>query len=266
MSQLWGLVWGKQEIDPSALSKAIEQELDGGIPDFRTRLLIRDGTHALEQYWGVKRLNEWLARSSVRPKIEAIRCEDLGEPGFPLLKEQLMDRTEPETVKEFLRELGTRIKQPVTLNVGGSIALILTGYLSRATADLDVVDKVPDAVRAERDLLEELKKRYSLLLTHFQSHYLPSGWEERVHDLGSFGVLTIYVVDVYDIFLGKLFSARTKDLDDLRAIKPKVEKSQLTKQLQSTAGALLKEPSLRQNAEKNWYILFGEKIPTARNA
>ncbi len=187
MSNLWELVWGKPEVDPGALSQAIEQELGAGAPDFRTRLLIRDSTKALEHYWGPKRLKEWLGCSPVRAKIETIQHEDLGEPGFPLLKEQLMDRTEPETVKEFLRELGSRINESVTLNVGGAIALILTGYLSRATTDLDIVDEVPAAIRMHSVLLDELKKRYRLLLTQFQSHYLPSGWETRLKDLGSFG-------------------------------------------------------------------------------
>ena len=35
MSQLWDLVWGKPEVDPSALSQAIEQTLHEETPDFR---------------------------------------------------------------------------------------------------------------------------------------------------------------------------------------------------------------------------------------
>jgi hypothetical protein len=260
MSELWELVWGKPEVDPAALAHAIERELDADTPDFRTRLLIRDGTNALENHWGAKRVQEWLSNSPVRARIEAIKKEDLGQPGFPMLKEQLMDKTEPDTVNEFLRELGTRVHEPATFAVGGSIALILTGYLSRATSDLDV-DEVPTAIRLQTELLEELQKRYRLLLTHFQSHYLPSGWQSRLHHLGKFGSIEVHLVDVYDIFLGKLFSSRTKDLDDLRAIKPKLDRQHLEKQLVSTAAGLAKEPSLRTSAEKNWYILFGENLP-----
>ncbi len=263
MSELWELIWGKPEVDPGALSQAIEQELDNGSPDFRTRLLIRDSTKALEHYWGPKRLKEWLSASSVRAKIEAIQHEDLGEPGFPLLQEHLMDKTKPETVKEFLRDLGSNIKEPVTLEVGGSIALILTGYLSRATIDLDIVDEVPASIRSQNKLLEDLQKRYHLLLTHFQSHYLPTGWKDRLHYLGRFGALEVYTADVYDIFLGKLFSERTKDLDDLRAIKLQLDKDHLIKQLLATTHSFLKEPSLKQAAQKNWYILFGENLPSS---
>jgi hypothetical protein len=261
MSQLWELIWGKPQIDPNALSQAIEEELGSKTPDFRTRLLIRDGTQALEHFWGAKRLQEWLGHSPVREKIEAIQHEDLGEIGFPLLKDQLMDRTEPETVKEFLRDLGSHLSEPIALPIGGSIALILTGYLSRATTDLDIVNEVPAVIRSQNNLLEDLQKRYHLLLTHFQSHYLPMGWESRLHDLGSFGSLNIYAVDVYDIFLSKLFSSRTKDLDDLRMIKPRLDKEYLTKQLLETGTKLLQELSLRESAQRNWYVLFGENLP-----
>ena len=113
------MVCGKPEVDPGALSQAIEQELSAETPDFRTRVLIRDSTEALEHYWGAKRLQKWLKNSPVRAKIETIQHEDLGEPGFPLLKKQLMDSTKPETVKRFLRDLGSRINKPVTLEIGG---------------------------------------------------------------------------------------------------------------------------------------------------
>ncbi len=262
MSELWNLIWGKPEIDPAALSQAIEQELKAENPDFRTRLLIRDGARALEHYWGPERLKEWLNGSTLATKIEAIRNEDLGELGFPSLKEQLMDATKPETVKEFLRELGSRISGSATLEIGGAIALLLAGYLSRATTDLDVVNELPIVVQSQHELLQELQKRYGLLLTHFQSHYLPQGWEKRMHQFGKFGSMEVYVVDVYDIFLGKLFSARTKDLDDLRIIKPQIDKSKLTKRLLSTTAAFMNEISLRQSAERNWYILFGENLPS----
>ena len=261
MSDLWELVWGKPEVDPIALLRAIEQELGSGNPDFRTRLLIRDSTQALERHWGAQQYHKWMSRSPVRAKIEGIQREDLGRAGFPMLKEQLMESTQTETVKEFLRELGTRIQEPATLEVGGSIALILTGYLSRATADIDVVDEVPVTIRCHEEVLADLKKRYGLLLTHFQSHYLPAGWQERLQLFGQFGSLKVYTLDVYDVFLGKLFSNRTKDLDDLRSMKPQIEKRQLARQLQSTTAALLNESPLRQAAERNWYILYGENLP-----
>jgi hypothetical protein len=104
MAGLWFLVWGKSEIDPGALADAIEREAQGDGLDFRTRLLIRDATAALEEYWGPERQRESLRRSLARAKIEAIRRETLGEPGFPLLKEALVEPTEPEIIRQYLRE------------------------------------------------------------------------------------------------------------------------------------------------------------------
>ena len=261
MSELWELVWGKPEVDPAALSRAIEQELAAGVTDWRTRLLIRDSTNVLKNYWGPHLLEEWLNRSLFRESIEAIQHEDLGKPGFLLSKEQLMDRTEPETVRQFLRELGIHIKEPVTLEVTGSIALILSGYLQRSTTDVDIVNEVPAAIRLKQSLLTELQERYRLLLTHCPSHYLPTGWETRLHDLGKFGSIQLYAVDVYDIFLGKLFSERSKDRDDLRWIKPLINKDRLTRQLLETTAALRQEVPLRHAADMNWYVLFGENLP-----
>lgn len=262
MSQLWAVVWGKSEVDPSALAQAIERELqESPTLDFRTRLLIRDSTRALEKYWGSERLQDWLDQSPFGTKIAAIQKEDLGEPGFPMLSTNLMDRTEPEIVKQYLRELGSQLNQPVTLHVGGSIALILSGVLTRATADIDVVDEVPAVVREKRDLLEDLQRRYHLLLTHFQSHYLPSGWEDRLHFAGTFGSLQIYTVDIYDVFLGKLFSKRSKDLDDLRSIKPHIDQKRMASHLRSHAQAFFADAALRENANHNWYVVFGETLP-----
>jgi hypothetical protein len=258
---LWQLVSARREIDPFILARAIEKTIDQVDQDFRTRLLIRDATNALEQYWGPEKLERWLNSSHGREKILAIRSEDLGQPGFPLLVEELMEQTEPEAIKQFLRELGTSIKQPLNLQIGGSVALILTGHLCRATDDIDVVDEVPEPIRKERELLENLAKRYRLTLAHFQSHYLPDEWESRCHTLGSFGRLQVAVVDAYDVFVGKLFSGREKDRDDLRALASRLEKGLIVTRLGATTTRLLREEALREKAEKNWYILYGEDMP-----
>jgi hypothetical protein len=261
MPDLWGLVWGKPEVDPDLLAQAVEQAAGRDGLDFRTRLLIRDAIDALEAYWGLRRLREWLERSPARARIEGIRREDLGEPGFPSLRERLVERTDPETVRQFLRELGAHLHRPARIQVGGSIALILPAYLSRSTEDVDVVDEVPPELRAERSLLDQLRAQYGLRLTHFQSHFLPAGWEERVHSLGPFGQLQVYLVDVHDVFLSKLFSNRTKDLDDLRALLPQLDRETLVRRFLDTTAPLRADPALRKAAEHNWYVLTGEPLP-----
>src|SRR5438552_3985685 len=91
--------------------------------------------------------------------------------------------------------------RPYVASTDYSAALILQGYLSRATDDIDVVDEVPAEIRSLHALLQDLRKRYGFHLAHFQSHYLPTGWEQRLHSLEPFGNLQIHLVDIYDVFL-----------------------------------------------------------------
>lgn len=263
MADLWELVWGRPEIDPRRLAEAMEQAAVRPGLDYRTRLLIRDSADALEDYWGKERWGAWLARSKARPTIEAIRQEPFEKVGFPVLRRVLMDRTEPDTVRQYLRELGQHVRSAVEITIGGSIALILPERLSRATKDIDVVDEVPAELRQQYRLLDELTLRYQLQLTHFQSHFLPAGWMGRRHGLEPFGNLRAYLVDELDVVLSKLFSARSKDLDDVRLLLPGIDRDRLVERLKTTCGGLLGEADLRANAARNWYILTGEELPVS---
>ncbi len=258
---LWSLARGGQPIDATELASAVEAQAADDSPDFRTRLLIRDTLNALSAYWGQDRLAAWLARSPRQEGLRRLWQCDLGPPGFPSLTRRIMDATQPETILQLFRELGSRIDRPARLDVGGSTALILAGTLSRQTDDIDVVDEVPAEVRLRHDLLDQIVKRYGLALNHFQSHYLPVGWSDRVRSLGRFDKLDVFVVDMYDVLLSKVFSDRNKDLDDLRAAAPRVDKQTLESRLQRSAGPLLGQPLLAQSARRNWYIVYGEPLP-----
>lgn len=124
-----------------------------------------------------------------------------------------------------------------------------------------MVDEVPAEVREEHALLAELAKRYQLMLAHFQSRFLPSGWGNRLHPLEPFGRIQASLVDVYDVFLRKLFSGRDKDRDDLRALLPALDRGTLRQRLRDICAALLAEEKLRENAARNWYIVRGEELP-----
>src|ERR1039458_6804653 len=195
---LWALVDGARWIDASALLAAITSELSNGPLDFRTRLLLRDSYRALEHHWGSVKLAS--LTGDVGSKLQTILREDLGDPCFPTLEERIVDSGRPETILEFLRELGAAIKEPARLEIGGASSLILNGLLSRATDDIDVVNEVPPAIRVQHDLLSRLGARYGLSLTHFHSHYLPVGWDKRMRSLGRFDLLDVLLVDVCDIF------------------------------------------------------------------
>jgi hypothetical protein len=258
---IWGLVRGKPQIDPTDLAEAVcQQAADDGL-DYRTRLLIRDSVEALRSYWGEAKLDRWLATCPARRRVEAICAGHYEEEtGFPTLRRRLMDKTNPEDIRQYFREIGRDLHDETTVHIAGVVALILSGYLSRHTDDIDIVNEVPEVIRNKHALLDSLSARYGLVLGHVQSHYYPSGWQNRVHSTGPFGRLRVFLLDKYDVVLGKLFSRRTKDLDDLRGMVPQLDKDVLVRKLKDTCAALV-NTDLRTAAEDNWQILFGESLP-----
>src|SRR5205085_7702539 len=130
-------------------------------------------------------LTEWIARSPQGSRIQGI-CASLSssqykdETGFPSLSSRIMEPIKPDMVVRFFQELSHHVSRPATLLVGGSIALMLAGHLSRWTDDVDVVDEVPSELREQHQLRDELAKRFGLHLAHFQSHYLPDRWRNRL--------------------------------------------------------------------------------------
>jgi hypothetical protein len=259
---LWDLALHHTHIDPQDLTVAIERQVRQRDLDYRSCLLIHDALEALQAYWGPERIRQWLAQSAFRAEIERIWSDKYDDDvGFPSLRARVMDITRPETVRQFFREVGLSLRKPVQIQVGGAIALIMRNMLSRKTEDVDVVDEVPEAIRSQHRLLDELKKSYFLEFGHFQSHYLGTGWQNRLQFLDTFGELRVYLVDPYDVFLSKLFSIRRKDLDDMRKLATQLDKEILTRRLQETTASALAAKSLREPAEKNWHVLFGEKLP-----
>ena len=261
-TELWTVTRNGPQVDPRKLAAAVASAVGGGELDFRSQLLVRDSLDALRRYWGQERYGAWLASAPDRTAMERILSFDFGEVGFPSLEERLMEPTDRSTVIDFLRELSLHVRKPTRMHVGGSIALILADQLERATEDIDVVDEVPAELRAQHQLLEDLAKRYGLRLAHFQSHYLPEGWQSRVRSLEAMGHLQVFLVDGHDVFLSKLFSARMKDRDDLRVLRAGLDKSLLVSRLLGTTISLRSDSRLRANAEQNWFILFGETLPS----
>jgi len=258
---LWSLALDHLQVDPDDLVQAIEEQMRRGDLDYRSRLLIHDSLEALQLHWGSERLQRWLLQYPHREQIKAIWSAHYDEVGFPSLRRRVVETIRPEQVKQFFRELAQHVQHPVHLAVGGAIALILLGLLSRRTEDINIVSAVPSELRSQHQLLALLSVRYGLELTHFQSHYLPQGWPQRLHSQESFGQLQVSLVDAYDVFLSKLFSARIKDRDDLRMLAPQLDKATIICRLRDTTQDLLATPGLREKAEQNWYIIYGESLP-----
>ena len=236
MSRLWDFVQGHQQLDPVELQAALDEEMLQKDHDWRTRRLIKECRAAL-------------AKKLVR------------EPKFPSLPLRIGVWTKVENIHKYLRELDHGLTSPCRMMVGGASALILHGLLQRGTEDIDLVDEIPEPLRRLRKLIDDLKSEYGLLLAHFQSHYLPDNWRSRLSSYGSFRRLEVWLVDPLDIFVCKVFSKRLKDRSDLRALQPHFSMDSVRQRFLASE-KLRSDPQLLEAAEKNWYIVFGEDLPT----
>lgn len=258
---LWTLTRGRPQIDPNDLAEAIAVQAGEEVLDYRTRLLIRDSVDALQTHWGKDKVQRWLAECTNRTRIEAICREEFEKVGFPSLPRRLMEKTDPNKIRKFLDHLGRKLRQETRVYIAGSGALILPGFIERHTEDIDVIDELPKEVRDNHLLVQELQDLYGLHLGHVQSHYFPSGWQNRAESLDLFGRLSVYLVNVYDVFLSKLFSSRMKDMGDMHLLVPQLNKEMLVQRFRDTCGAFLAAPRLKEIAQDNWHILFGEELP-----
>jgi uncharacterized nucleotidyltransferase DUF6036 len=258
---LWNLVRKRPQIDPRDLAEAICGEVRHMTLDYRTRLLVRDSVEALRLHWGSERLADWLSDCPEREQIQTICRESFDKIGYPSLRNRLMEKTDPDKIREFFGYLGNKLTRDIRVEVAGSVALILPGYLSRHTEDIDVVGEVPSDIRENHRLVAALESTFGLKLSHVQSHYFPSGWRSRVHSFDVFDHLHVFLVDVYDVALSKCFSARLKDFQDLTVLKPQLDKDVLIDTLRSSAQDFLAEPRLKKLAQDNWKVLYGEPLP-----
>jgi hypothetical protein len=257
----WRLVWGQPYIDSRTLAAAIEQDLAlNAQPDFRTRLLVRDAAVALRSYWGSRRFAQWLEASPVGPRIRAILSEDLGETGFPAIRRRLVDSVDSTRLRRIFELLGRGIHGRIEIHVAGSIPTLIKGLTARPTGDIDLVDEVPDEIRRQRDVLRRIETDFGLRLGHVQSHYLPPHWRDRRQWFGDFGGLRVYLLDEYDIFVGKLSSRKEKHQSDLGVLALELDKEKARQRLLTDGRTFLDDPKLRPQIEENWRFIFQEPL------
>ncbi len=262
---LWGLIVAPT-IDPAMLARGIESAVMRENLDWRTLQLIKEGWDALEQAAGSASLDQYLLKRTAHEISKTILARTSSatnshqEIKFPSLKERLMTHLSPVFLRQFLRELGTRIARPTTITMGGAASLVLQGLISRATEDIDLVDEVPLEIREEHQILAELSSRYGLRIAHFQSHYLPERWQTRTADFGTFGKIQLRLVDPHDIIAGKVYSPRSKDLDDFRLLAPSLDKQRLRELVIRELSSLWSSEGTRQRAMQNWYVVYGENL------
>jgi hypothetical protein len=259
ITPLWSL-HRSQYVEASRFLAAMEDQIDRNDLDYRSRLLIRDGLNAVENQWGVPRLKAWLDQSRHKDRLQAIRQEEFERVGFPSFQKRVMDFTNTETIESVFRTIGVHVRKPIKLVIGGSVALMLPGLVSRHTEDIDVVDELPPELRNEHRFLDSLKERFGIVLAHFQSHYLPPHWENRTHWHGEYENLTVYLVDAIDVFVSKLFGARDKDQSDLQVLIGQLDRQAILERITNHCQPLLADAKLREQAIQNWYILTGDRV------
>ena len=257
----WRLVWGQPYIDSRTLAAAIEQDVAGcESPDFRTRLLVRDAAVALRSHWGPGRFSQWLAASTAGPRIREIMGEDLGEPGYSTIGRRLVDGIDSTQLGQIFELLGRGIHGRVEIHIAGSIPTLIKGLTARPTDDIDLVDEIPEAIRRQRDVLQDIESEFGLKLGHVQSHYLPPHWRDRRHWFGDFGGLRVYALDEYDIFVSKLSSKQKKHQQDLRVLALKLDKEEARQRLLTDGRVFLDDPQLRPQIEESWRFIFQEPL------
>jgi len=95
--------------------------------------------------------------------------------------------------------------------IAGSGALILTGYTSRATSDIDVLDATKE--------LYGLFGKYQMngRISAYENSFL-FNYPDRLKLLHSGEKIDFYVVSLEDIVISKLCAYRPPDRDDLKAV------------------------------------------------
>jgi len=259
IDRLWSVARDNIGVDAEQLFAAIIDPAVLTTDDPRTRLLVRDSVAGLRRFWGCSIFDERIKPLPQRAEIEAYFKNQPPDIGFPSLRERIMNVTDAQTLTRFCRDLGRRLREPASITVGGSMALIIQSLIVRQTEDIDVVDELPPAVRQDPRLLEELLAIYELKLAHFQSRYLPRGWDRRTWSLGVFDLLTVLVIDPGDVLIGKLFSRRPKDFKDILSCWAKLDGASLRRRLAEDTAAFRSDAKSFEAAKHNWYVLTGEQ-------
>ncbi len=129
-----------------------------------------------------------------------------------------MEPVTPETLTEFLTQLGERYSNQATLYLLGGSALLLLGN-PRQTLDIDyTTDLNPQQQKALETIMNQLAAQYRLDIEAVpiaEFVPLPPGAETRRRLIGRFGQLDVYVYDLYTIALSKIARGFETDMEDV---------------------------------------------------
>jgi hypothetical protein len=146
------------------------------------------------------------------------------------------------TLWAALTRLGSTLREPASLTLGGSAALLLTGMLDRLTDDGDVVEssvdfgRLLDAVRAV-EVAEQTPSGWLNTSIQAYTHVLPDDFRTRLVRLPPLQRLDVSVLSRSDVILMKVYAHRPRDLQDLLAVTPSPEELAFVEQSLPRIGA-----------------------------
>jgi hypothetical protein len=124
-----------------------------------------------------------------------------------------------------LKRFASLLREPTSLILGGSAALLLAGEIDRLTEDGDVVESSADFGRLEGivhqvERLELVPPKWLNTSIQAYTHVLPVDFRSRLVRLPSMGHLDVDLLGRLDIILMKVYAHRPRDLQDVQALSP----------------------------------------------
>lgn len=124
-----------------------------------------------------------------------------------------------------LERLGSLCPAGTEIVLAGGAALILGGYVDRATNDGDVIHSAPRLAEIA-DLLAAVAEERGLPPEWLNdgvrgwADVLPTEFGTRLEEVGTYGALRVRRLGRLDLIVMKFFALRPQDLEDLAALAP----------------------------------------------
>lgn len=122
--------------------------------------------------------------------------------------------------------LGSLVTRPLDFVLAGGSALLLGGHLARTTNDADVIACDPPFDDTLRATIATVGQELGIASTWLNdgaaafAHFLAPDYRARCRPHGTFGKVSVVLLDRPDLILLKLMALRTADMDDLDLLAP----------------------------------------------
>ena len=127
------------------------------------------------------------------------------------------------TMKQALQKLDSKLRQPVTLIIGGGGAMLLAHQFPLATADIDAIPKgieTADLDLIVKEIAQELGLPPDWLNPYYStfSHCLPGDYGLRLIPILEGKFLKAHALGKEDMLIMKCFAHRQKDIGHAKAL------------------------------------------------